>query len=148
MNYQELIEDHDHIDQLASQIEAIVRSNPADRTVVDKIMNDLAGIVDDHLSKEDSLIYPQLAASSDPADAASLIVEFEEIKRDWQTYLAAWKDGQASHDWPNFKSSTVSMLERLRTRVMKETGLLYSMAVREGLIAMEVRVPEVDLATA
>jgi len=137
MNYQELIDDHDKIDFLAKQLEMMVSHQDGTLSDVDDLIGRLATIVADHLCKEDSFIYPQLAASSDPADSASLIDEFEEIKRDWQMYLAEWKAGAPSKNWEKFRSSTLGMLARLRSRVMKETGLLYGMALREGLITMK-----------
>jgi hemerythrin-like domain-containing protein len=137
VNYHELIDDHDHIERLAAQLEHSVKNDPVDHASVDSVLGELATVVDDHLKKEDSFIYPQLAASADPADATSLIVEFEEIKRDWEIYLSSWKEGQAANDWNGFAASSIGMLERLRKRVMKETGLLYSMALREGLIDMK-----------
>ncbi|WP_242154119.1 hemerythrin domain-containing protein [Sphingomonas sp. BAUL-RG-20F-R05-02] len=137
MNYQDLIDDHDQIDAFSEQLEMMVRHQDGTSSDVNALIGRLAAIVTDHLCKEDSFIYPQLAASSDPADSASLIDEFEEIKRDWQMYLAAWQAGEPSNNWEKFRSSTLGMLARLRSRVMKETGLLYGMALREGLITMK-----------
>lgn len=137
MYYQELIDDHDKIDELSKQLEDIVEQQDGSSNDVDALIDRLSIVVADHLDKEDSFIYPQLASSSDPADAASLIDEFEEIKRDWSTYLAAWREGAPNDNWEEFRASTLGMLTRLRSRVMKETGLLYGMALREGLITMK-----------
>jgi hypothetical protein len=136
MDYLELIDDHDRIDQLAAQIECIARGDPIDQAALRGIINRLAIVVQQHLEKEDSFIYPKLVGSSDPADAESLIIEFREIKRDWIQYLHAWGDGASIGEWKTFQKSTLGMLDRLRKRVMKETGLLYGMALRQELITM------------
>jgi hypothetical protein len=136
MDYLELIDDHDRIDQLAAQVECIARGGPIHQAVLRDIIHQLAIVVQEHLEKEDSFIYPELAKSSDPADAESLIIEFREIKRDWIAYLRAWGDGASAGEWKTFQKSTLGMLDRLRKRVMKETGLLYGMALRLELIAM------------
>ena len=136
MDYQELIDDHDQIDELARQLETVAKGDRSDEPLVDQLLSKLESVVALHLHKEDSFIYPRIAASVDPANAQDLITEFEQIKHDWQAYLGAWKDGQAREDWEAFRTSTIGMLARLRVRVMKETGLLYGMAMREGLIDM------------
>lgn len=135
-DYQDLIRDHDEIDQLAEAVEKLATGDRSGSVAIDALLSQLARIVEAHLAKEDSFIYPAIIASKDPADAASLVVEFEVIKRDWKSYLEMWRDGAAASDWPAFRIATIGMLSRLRERVMKETGLLYSIALREGTITL------------
>ena len=136
MDYRDLVSDHDRIDALADELEGAVRSCATPAPQVDALLDRLADVVKEHLQKEDSFIYPDLLQSSDPVGATGLAVEFETLKRDWETYLATWRHGLAQQDWPAFREQTFGMLKRLRERVMKETGLLYSMALSEGLITM------------
>lgn len=136
MNYQELIEDHARIDELARELELAVQSATLRNGEVDRLLPRLARVVEQHLQKEDSFIYPELIGADDPAGATGIVLEFDAIKRDWEIYLGLWRGGVSGQDWPAFCESTVGMLGRLRERVMTETGLLYAMALREGLITM------------
>ena len=137
MNYQDLISDHDRIDALTAKLEIAVQAENPEQTSAVMLLGDLERLVAAHLDKEDSFIYPDLVRSRDPADAASLVVEFESLKQDWGSYLAVWREGVTADEWLNFQASTLGMLQRLRERVMKETGLLYSLALREGMITMK-----------
>ena len=136
LDYRDLIDDHDRIDALAEKLELAV-ADEEPRADVDDLLARLSSLVDDHLSKEDSFIYPDIVRCDDPAVASGLVMEFEVLKRDWGEYLAKWQAGLAANDWRGFRHSTLGMLHRLRERVMKETALLYSMALREGLITMQ-----------
>ncbi len=136
MHYQELIADHDRIDILATALDAEVRAEQR-APAVDDLLGRLAQEVDAHLTKEDSLIYPRLLACVDPAGAESLVIEFEALKQDWQSYLLKWHPLPPAGDWPAFCQETAGMVQRLRERVRKESGLLYAMALRENVIAMD-----------
>ena len=114
IDFQDLIQDHDLIDHLAAELEDAVSLDMSPQPSVDLLLDRLARVVASHLAKEDSFIYPGLVGSKDPADATSLIVEFDVIKRDWETYLLAWRDGAAACDWPAFRVATLGMLSRLR----------------------------------
>jgi hypothetical protein len=134
--YQELIDDHDRIDQLTRQLEQLTGS-PDDRFAeADRLLAQLSAAIVAHLEKEDSFIYPDLARSTDPADASGLIIEFEILKKDWTDFLAVWARPDRPADWSAFRHDASGMLERLRERVIKETSLLYAMALREGLIQL------------
>jgi hypothetical protein len=134
--YQELIDDHDRIDRLTRQLEQLTGS-PDDRFAeADRLLAQLSAAIVTHLAKEDSFIYPDLARSTDPADANGLIIEFEILKKDWTDFLAIWARPDRPADWSAFRHDAGGMLERLRERVIKETSLLYAMALREGLIQL------------
>ena len=136
VDYQDLINDHDQIDSLAAKLERAVDAEGPGDVPVGALLGQLEQLVAAHLTKEDSFIYPALVGSTDPVGASGLIVDFEILKQDWQTYLATWQDEMAIRRWPAFQEDTRDMLHRLRERVMQESGLLYSLALREGLITM------------
>jgi len=134
--YQELIDDHDRIDWLTRQLEQLTDGPDERFTEADRLLAQLSAAIVAHLAKEDSFIYPDLARSTDPADANGLIAEFEILKTDWTHFLAVWACDERPANWPAFRCDAGGMLERLRERVIKETSLLYAMALREGLIQL------------
>jgi hypothetical protein len=134
--YQELIDDHDRIDRLTRQLDQLTQGPDERFAEADRLLAQLSAAILAHLAKEDSFIYPDLARSTDPADAGGLIVEFEMLKADWADFLAVWARPDRPADWPAFRHDAGGMLDRLRERVIKETSLLYAMALREGLIQL------------
>jgi len=136
LDYQELIDDHDRIDQLTHQLDRLIDSEHDRFAEADRLLAQLSATIVAHLAKEESFIYPDLARSTDPADAIGLIIEFEILKKDWTDFLGIWARPDRPADWASFRRDTGGMLERLRLRVMKETSLLYAMALREGLIRL------------
>lgn len=137
VDYHELIDDHSRIDALAQKLEHAVHNDGTASSGINAILAELSDVVAMHLRKEAGFVYPDLAVCQDGAGASGLVAEFEILKEDWQTYLAAWQGGMAWRDWAGFRGDTFGMLHRLRQRVAKETSLLYGMALREGLITLQ-----------
>ncbi|OYY76705.1 MAG: hypothetical protein B7Y43_14355 [Sphingomonas sp. 28-62-20] len=147
MSYQKLIEEHDRIDAALIGLTNILERPDRDVSAAATALDHLADELRTHLAHEDVMLYDELIAARKPAFASAVDhfnQQFDVLRRDWDSYLEAWKPEQISANWNSFRTATKLMIERLAERVAAENDLLYCTALQAGVITL--REPQVAAA--
>lgn len=137
MSYDRLMKDHEAIDTLADALSDIV-AGPADPARAARLLEEMTALVRDHGALEATTLAATLDAAAHDrhhAAAASAMRDVAQLREDWTMYLYRWTRAAIASDWRRFGVETVAMMERMRERVARETGILYSLALHYDLIA-------------
>lgn len=144
IDYHSLIRDHDEIERLARDLEAVVDSGVVRIGRAQDLLTALAKTVAAHFRREENFIYPGLADITNTTGAGDIVGAFEELKADWEQYVAVWQREGALRNWQRFGAETRVALQTLRDRALQEVRSLYLVAVREGLISLHPVPAEVE----
>ena len=134
-----LISEHEHLDALATRLEECVAATAPDAELAVTLKARLSVSLADHLSGEDSTLYPRLVASAEPAlvDTAHMMQnELAVLKLDWATYLSEWSDDVVEADWAAFGEDTRAMMARLRARIARENACLVPIALQRSMVRL------------
>ena len=131
----ELRNEHDLLLVLADELEAVsVGDPPFDLTPIFVRLSRFAQLLQIHLLREDSLLYPALIASGDrrlAAVAATFQDELGDLDILVEAYEQKWTGSAISYRWADFCEDTGTLLRRVRTRIHREDEGLYPLL--EGL---------------
>jgi hypothetical protein len=139
VSYEKLIAEHGLIDAALARLAVLVKDDTPDLDGVTLALSNLSHELSTHLAHEDGFIYARMIGSSRPegeAVASAFVAEFAALRHDWGLYLGEWNRECIAADWQNFRHETHSMAARLAARVAAENELLYTMALRIGVIAL------------
>ena len=125
----ELRSEHDMLLMLADELEAVsVGDPPFDLTPIFVHLSRFAQLLQIHLLREDSALYPALAASGDrrlAAVAAAFQDELGDLDKLVEAYEREWTGSAISYRWADFCEHTGTLLRRVRTRIHRENEGLY-----------------------
>lgn len=86
-----------------------------------------------HLLREDSILYPNMLNGKDP-EAATVAAAFQAELGRLDAHVAQfekeWTTGEISSRWPAFCEDVSTLLQELRLRIEKENEELYPLAER------------------
>lgn len=139
VSYERLIAEHARIDHALARLLVLTEDGAPDLTALTLALSDLSNELTAHLAHEDSFIYSRMLAGKDsdgPATAQKFIDDFAELRHDWGLFLAEWNAECIEADWQNFRHEAHAMTHRLARRVAAENELLYTMALRIGVISL------------
>ncbi len=86
-----------------------------------------------HLKREDWLLYPRLQASSCPEVrevAQRLASEMGAFEAAFGLYARRWTSARICEDWGGYRQESTAMIRRLRSRIATEERELYPLADR------------------
>jgi len=139
MSYQHLIAEHDDIDRRLNKLLALVLAKVPDVDGAVIALSDLASALGSHLAHEDRLLYTRMIDAA-PADFRYTVIafnrDFDALRADWEVYLHEWSSESINYDWYNFAAATKLMAVRLAARVRAENEILYSTALKAGVLTM------------
>lgn len=136
---EQLIVEHEELEAIAIQLEEQVRRIEPNLTTVLALKARLSLQLNNHLTGEDTALYPKLSASNDAglADAADCMqAELGALKIDWSAYLEEWCDDAIDSDWASFAEETRTMMARLRARIARENGCLIPAALQRSVVRL------------
>lgn len=139
MSYDRLMREHEAIEALADALASAARGAAAP-DVASKLLGRLAMAIRDHMAAEEGTLAATLDAAlrnRHHAAAASAMLDVEYLREDWTAYLYRWTREGIAADWQRFATETLAIMERIRDRLARETGILYSLALHYRLIAPE-----------
>jgi hypothetical protein len=137
VSFERLYADHLAIERVAKALLMLVGATRPDPVQALRRLEQLTGLVRDHVAEEDPVIYATVEASERARHghtAATLAEEFERLKEDWSDYCYRWDAAHVVADWAGFARETRAMLGRLQERVTWETSVLYALAVHHGVL--------------
>lgn len=139
MKYQNLIADHDRIDEAARALLGVLRISDTSHADVAYRLLDLATLVSEHLAIEASILIA--IRGRDPAAPWKTTFErglpaLEALKSDWSRFLGEWNAEAIANDLPQFREEAETLLPRLRERNQRETQDLYATALQTGVITL------------
>lgn len=91
----------------------------------------------EHLSIEDTVLYPLLMTSHDPelqTLARDYFADMGTILSAWTVYRDAWTADRILAEQPVFAIATRALMEALQFRIARENDALYPAAVHAGLL--------------
>lgn len=125
---------HRELADLIGQIAGLAASPAAAQARADDIrglLNQLAGKLTVHLSGEDKVVYPALAASSDPQVAATakrFQSEMGGLVEVFKAFNRAWTASAIKADAARFTAELGQVAKAVGERVQKEETVLYPLA--------------------
>ena len=134
VEYEDLLEEHNEIDRYSLMLQELIASNDPNPDSARSLLKRLAHVVEAHLRREESFIYPGLASCIHHADTMRAVTEFEVLRSNWSAYVNAWQTDGALDDWQAFRRHSSDALSQLHEGAMAEISLLYAAGVREGLV--------------
>lgn len=138
-NFQTLIAEHDHLDDLALKLARIAERGEPDAVEALAARADLSVSLDYHLGREDAFLYDELLSgrAAEFSDAVTKFhSDFKDLSSDWSDYLRLWDLPSVQADWVQFCAETIVMMGRLRARISEENNLLYPLALRHSRIRL------------
>lgn len=91
-----------------------------------------------HLLREDSILYPNMLGGNDP-EAATVAATFQAELGSLDAHVAQfeseWTTSEISSRWPTFCEDISILLQELRLRIERENEELYPLAERSTRIA-------------
>lgn len=138
MNIEQLMHEHDLIDEHTLALERACEAVSPDIDQVLTTRDALRTILEDHLSHEDEALFGKLMTANHESAAAveSFTADFADLRADWSLYLSDWSGEWLTTDWPGFQRETAALMRRIRERTGRETGLLYPLALKSGAVAL------------
>lgn len=110
---------------------AATLQNRADAVSVRALIDGMNDNLVDHLTKEDTQLYPQMMASDDPELQIMAREAFEDmglLHGAWVAYRNQWPVDRIVADASTFSAATGALVEALATRIAMENELLYPAA--------------------
>lgn len=95
---------------------------------VHRIIDDMDGLLLEHLAMEDDGLYPALAAAADPALRASALAAAEDmggLRGIWTWYRKHWTLAAVLADPVRFRTTTDDIVGTLSLRIQVEESTLY-----------------------
>jgi hypothetical protein len=139
VSYEKLIAEHGLIDAALARLAVLAKDDIPDLPGVILALSDLSCELSVHLAHEDGFLYSRMLTNGTPegqAAAQTFINEFAELRHDWGLYLGEWNRDCIAGDWAHFRQETDAMIARLAGRIAAENNLLYTMALRIGVITL------------
>jgi hypothetical protein len=139
-NIGRLIEEHNHMDDMALDLMNLVRSPEQRALDAFTLLRRLSGSLDEHLAGEEGFLYADhFRAAPNRLEEEIIAFEhaFEDMKEEWSIYLAEWTLDNIMIDWRNFDHATQWIMGRLRERIAQENEILYPMALHYGRIRLQ-----------
>lgn len=137
LSAQNLLASCDQIDRLASALlEAIERLDIDDFLLR---RNDIATDLKHQLMEDLRSVGLKLLSTGDAATREQVRVCFDELERfslAWINYLTEWSNEAISADEQLFLSESRAILSAMRAWIKRWTGLLCSLALRDGVICL------------
>lgn len=127
---------HDELVGLVGKIQKSLSGNVA--AEVENISNTLTSITGKltvHLSMEDSVLYPQMIASSDAATsgtAKKFQTEMSGIKDVYAAFTKKWSKAAIAADTAGFAKEFAGIAQALAQRITRENNELYPLADKLG----------------
>ncbi len=138
-NFETLLAEHDHLDDLALKLVRIAERADPDPAGALAAIADLSFSLDDHLSREAMFLHGELLSGRIAAfsDAVSKFnSDFNDLLPDWCDYRRQWDPSAVQAGWAQFCCETTSIMGRLRARISEENNLLYPLALRYSRIRL------------
>ncbi|USU06401.1 opsin-5 family protein [Sphingomonadaceae bacterium OTU29MARTA1] len=132
-----LVGDHDRIARQCGALVALTRRDDRPAEDVTVALLELTVSVADHLGVEDQVIDMTTVAirgGTSPDHAAAMADELEALKSDWTAFIVRWNPTAVVAQWDAFAEDAAAMLPRLVAQVKRENELLYTAALRHGVI--------------
>jgi hypothetical protein len=138
MTFQRLLDEHDQIDAFSSELEAVCLRDVPDPYAVSQAQFNLRQALDEHFAHEEEALYARLMGTA--GTSVEGIEQFQAQLRllcaDWNQYLSEWDAECLNADWPGFRAETMTLMKRVRARTGEETKLIYTQALKHGLIPL------------
>ena len=130
----QLRNEHDLLLALANDLEAVCSApRPDGFTPLSILLERFYQLLQIHLLREDSILYPRMLAGSDQ-NAATVAAAFQAELGSVDSHVARfekeWTPGEISGRWPAFCQDIRVLLEELRARIERENDELYPLAER------------------
>lgn len=132
-----LLGDHDRIARQCADLVDLARRPDRPVEIAAIQLLELAVFVADHMGVEDRVIDLTAAAihaGTSPEAAEAMRVRLDTLKSDWAEFIVRWTPDAIAADWPAFTIAAEAILPRLAAQVRCENDLLYTEALRRGLI--------------
>ena len=138
LTYEQLIREHDEIEDAAERLLAMVSAHRLDDAAIIEALATLTRQVADHLAHEEQIRIPVMADLRIrlPYEADRLEEDLVRLVDDWAAFLDRWADGRFARDRLGFVADVTAMMPRLRARVRTESEILYAPALRDSLIRL------------
>lgn len=137
--YQDLIADHERIEQAAGHVLLALREEDVDHDNISYRLLGLSSLVSEHLSIEATMLEDlrgKALASPWQRALEDGLPALELLKADWSAFLGEWNGEAIVADLAQFRAEAETILPRLRERVQRETEALYATALQSGVIAL------------
>jgi hypothetical protein len=119
-----LREDHAELVRITRALgEMIGRPTPPPQLELFDVRRRLSSTLIAHLKSEDWVLYPRLAASSDPEIAATGRAFNEEmggLAAAFTAYVHNWSAAEIEADWPGYCAETRGIIDALMNRITRE----------------------------
>ncbi|MDP8994655.1 MAG: hemerythrin domain-containing protein [Pseudomonadota bacterium] len=130
----QLRHEHDLLLTLADELEsACSGERPDDLTPLLVLLERFNQLLQIHLLREDSVLYPAMIEGEDP-DAATLAILFQDelggLDRHLAEFDAKWANADISTRWFEFCLEIAGLAAELRLRIERENEELYPLAER------------------
>jgi hypothetical protein len=137
-SYESLIEDHLEIEALGDAILQEIGRDVSDVTEIERIMAQLAALVDTHVAAEGNLVVQldHTMADSPWLGWEACQRDFDTLRRDWDGFLHDWTADNIRRDFDGFCADARRVLGHLNDRVRKESDVLYAGALQKTLIPL------------
>ena len=140
-NFQTLLAEHDHLDELALTLVRIAERAEPDAAKALHARAAFSASLDDHLGRETAFLDGELHEGKVPEFSDAVVKfhsDFNDLAADCGHYLRLWDLAAADADWPRFCGETTAIMARLRTRINEENNLLYPLALRYSRIRLRM----------
>ncbi len=132
----ELRSEHDLLLVLVDELEMVSSGDaPDDLTSLFFLLGRFVQLLQVHLLREDSVLYPAMISGPDD-DAAVIALRFQEelgsLDARVQKFDSLWMGGEVSDRWQDFREELAGLLKDLRIRIQRENEELYPLV--EGRI--------------
>lgn len=129
LSWDRLLWEHSYVELLGAELATVVaRCEPGDGVECHSVRQRFSQALRAHLKHEDWAVYPALRRSSDPdvARTAFLLDEsFGDLEEYHGVYTRRWISHAVQDAWPEFRSETQRLLQRVCNRSSREDIELY-----------------------
>lgn len=136
---EQLIEDHELLDNLARDLIDLVRSPPPCPENAYATLRRLSASVNEHLSVENGFLYGEHFRAKPgrlEQEVEAFERDFRHLDEEWPLYMREWTPENIAVDWLNFAHSTLWVMGRFRDRIAQENDILYPLALQSGRIRL------------
>ena len=132
----QLRSEHDLLLSLADDLQLVCSApRPEDLTPVLILLERFTQLLQVHLLREDSILYPNMLKGVNP-EAASVAAAFQAELGSLDAHVAEfereWTVGEIRSRWPAFCQDVSTLLKELRLRIERENEELYPLAGRSA----------------
>ncbi len=131
--------EHDLLLALTDDLELVCSApRPDDLTALLILLERFIQLLQVHLLREDSILYPNMLKGND-REAATIAAAFQAELGSLDAHVAQfereWTTGEISSRWSAFCEDVSTLLQELRLRIERENEELYPLAERSTRIA-------------